>query len=83
MDCRCSTFAPNTLAKIGRRKEYWAACDDHVDEREAIRRQVLAEYQAKFGADFPSTTDGHWAVGLRTNKRFAAFMGLRHGVFPP
>jgi hypothetical protein len=56
MDCRCSTFAPNTLTKYGWRDEHWAACDDHADEREAIRCQVLAEFRAKFGAYFPSTT---------------------------
>jgi hypothetical protein len=70
-------------AWIGRREEYRAACGEHADEREAIRRQVLAEYRAKFGADFPNTTGGHWAVGLRTSKRFAAHMELRYGVFPP
>jgi hypothetical protein len=68
---------------IGRLDEYWAACGEHADEREAIRCQVLAEFRAKYGADFPITSGGHWAVGLRTNKRFAAYMELRYGVFPP
>jgi hypothetical protein len=68
---------------IGRREEYWAACDDHADEREAIRHQVLAEFRAEKGANFPSTTGGHWMVGLRTSKRFAAYMELRYDVFPP
>ena len=68
---------------IGRREEYWAACDEHADEREAIHRQVLAEFRAKYGPNFPSTSGGHWAVGLKTSKRFAAYMELRYGVFPP
>jgi hypothetical protein len=68
---------------IGRREEYWTACDEHADEREAIRRQVLAEYRERYGPNFPSTTGGHWAVGLRTSKRFAAFMELEYGVSPP
>jgi hypothetical protein len=68
---------------IAKRRQYWAACDEHADEREAIHRQVLAEYRAKHGGNFPSTTFGHWAVGLATNERFAAFMALTYGVSPP
>jgi hypothetical protein len=44
---------------------------------------VLAEYRAKYGGNFPSTTFGHWAVGLRTNERFAALMALNYGTSPP
>src|SRR6476619_4614 len=67
---------------IAKRREYWAACDEHADEREAIRREVLVEYQVKYGPNFPCTTFGHWAVGLRTNERFAALMALTYGVSP-
>ena len=68
---------------IGRREEYWAACDEHADEREAIRREVLAEYRERQGPDFPSTSGGYWAVGFKTNRRFAAYMELKYGVSPP
>jgi hypothetical protein len=68
---------------LARRQEYCTACEEHADEREAIRCQVLAEFRAKYGADFPGTSGGHWAVGLRTSKRFAAYMELRSGVFSP
>ena len=68
---------------LAKRREYWAACDEHADEREAIRRQVLVEFQAKYGADFPGTTGGHWMVGLKANRRFSAYMEQRYGVFPP
>jgi hypothetical protein len=68
---------------IAKRREYWTACDEHADEREAIRRRVLAEFRAKYGPNFPSTSGGHWAVGLRTNKRFAVLMALNYGVSPP
>ena len=68
---------------LAQRREYWGVCDEHADERESIRREVLAEYRAKYGGNFPSTTFGHWAVGLRTNERFAALMALNYGVSPP
>jgi hypothetical protein len=35
---------------VAGQREYRVACDEHADEREAIRRQVLAEYQAKYGS---------------------------------
>ena len=68
---------------IAKQRDYRAICDEHADEREAIRRQVLAEYRARPGADFGSGMGGRLVVGLRTNKRFAIHLGLRYGVWPP
>ena len=55
MGCRCSTFAPNMLPKYGiwQGEEYGVACGEHADEREAIRRQVLADFRAHYGAELP------------------------------
>ena len=62
---------------------YYAACDDHADEREAIRREVLMEDPAKYGADFGASMGGRWAIGHTTLTRFAKYMAEQHGVSPP
>ena len=48
---------------LAKREEYWAACDGHADERDAIRRQALVEFRAKYGSDFPSTTEAARQLG--------------------
>jgi hypothetical protein len=68
---------------VAQQREYRAACDEHADEREAIRRQVLAEYRAKYGPDFGNSMGGRWAIGHRTLVRFTAYMAERYGIAPP
>ena len=57
--------------------------DEHADEREAIRREALTEYRARYGPNFPSTTFGHWAMGLRTNERFTTLVAMKYRVSTP
>ena len=67
------------LVSVERQREYRIACEQHADEREAIRRQVLAEY----GADFANNMGGRWAIGHQTRARFTAYMAERYGIRPP
>src|SRR5277367_4397797 len=63
-----------------RQQEYYARCDEHAEEREVIRLEVLAELRAKHGANFGHTMGGRWAVGHLTWKRFQAFMEVSYGA---
>ena len=67
------------LVSIERQREYRLTCDQHADEYESIRRQVLAEY----GADFANNMGGRWAIGHQTRVRFTAYMAERYGIHPP
>jgi hypothetical protein len=68
---------------VAQRRQYYAACDEHADERDAIRREVLMEYRAKYGADFGASMGGRWAIGHTTLMRFTTYMAEQHGVSPP
>lgn len=68
---------------IAGQREYHAACDDHADEREAIRQQVLVEFQDKYGPQFGQTMGGRWAVGQIAHRRFTALMADKHSASPP
>ena len=59
---------------IGRRDEYWTACDDHADDREDIHRGSRG-VSGEYGPNFPSTSGGHWAVGLRTKQTLRRIHG--------
>jgi hypothetical protein len=72
---RCHRVRPPAISR--RQREYRVACDEHADEREAIRRQLLAEYQAKYGSHIGGSMGGRWAVGHQTLVRFATFMAER------
>jgi hypothetical protein len=37
---------------IAGHREYRATCEEHAEEREAIRQQVLAEYRSRLGPRF-------------------------------
>lgn len=65
---------------VARRRDYRSACDDHADEREAIRQQVIAGYQEKLGPQFGQTMGGRWAVGQLAHKRFATLMADKYAV---
>jgi hypothetical protein len=62
---------------------YRRRCDLHADEREAIRREVLAELFQKHGRDFRLSMGGRWTIGALTQRRFAALMIERYGIRPP
>ena len=64
-------------------RDYRAACDDHADEREAIRQQVIAEYREHLGSQFGQTTGGRWAVGQLAHKRFTTLMAHKYAVSAP
>jgi hypothetical protein len=68
---------------LARQQEYHARCNEHADEREVIRLEVLAELRAKYGANFGGSTGGRWAIGHLTWKRFEAFMEANSGVRRP
>ena len=63
--------------------EYQAECQEHAGEREIIRQQVMAEYQARFGPDFGGTMGGRWAVGHLTHQRFTAYMADKYALVQP
>jgi len=41
---------------------YDAHADEHYDERETNRQQVLAEFWARHDAEFDQTIAGRWAA---------------------
>ena len=63
---------------VAAERDYQGLCDEHADEREVIRQQVLAEYRERFGPNFGHSMGGRWAVGEMTRKRFAAFMANKY-----
>jgi hypothetical protein len=68
---------------VAQQRQYHTACDEHADEREAIRREVLMEYRTRYGADFGASMGGRWAIGHTTLMRFTTYMAEQHGVSPP
>ena len=73
----------NHIIFVAQEREYRVICDQHAEEREAIREQVLAELRAKHGPSFGGSLGGRWAVGLETQERFEAHMARQYGVSPP
>ena len=67
---------------IAKQRDYRALCDQHADEREAIRHKVLAELRLEHGPDFGTGFGGRWIVGRLTQRRFAAYIAQRYGLFP-
>ena len=68
---------------VARQRAYRVACDAHADERDAIRHQVLVEYQDKYGPRFGRTTGGRLAVGQLAQKRFETLMAEKYSVIAP
>jgi hypothetical protein len=56
---------------------------EHAAEREDIRQQVLAEYQAQHGLERAQTKAGPWEIDGLAQRRFAAFIADKYGVAPP
>lgn len=65
---------------LAREREFRTFLEEHAEEREAIRGQVLSEYRERFGPGFGSSMGGRWAVGEMTRKRFAAYMEIKFGA---
>ena len=55
---------------IARQRTYRSFCDDHGDERETIRLEVLAELRLRYGPNFGTGMGGRWMVGRLTHQRF-------------
>jgi hypothetical protein len=68
---------------VAQQRDYRVACDEHAAERDAIRRQVLTEYRAKYGPNFGGSMGGRWAIGHVTLMRFTEHMVERYGIAPP
>jgi hypothetical protein len=68
---------------VAAQRDHQALYDEHADEREVIRQEVLTELRARHGVDFGHTMGGRWAVGEMTRKRFAARMARRYGMVAP
>ena len=45
--------------------------------------RLLAEFQAKHGENFGTSSFSRMAVGSLTHKRFSAYMAEVHGITPP
>ena len=56
---------------------------EHAAEREDIRQQMLAEYQAQHGLERAQTKAGRWEIDRLTQRRFAAFIADKYAVAPP
>jgi len=67
---------------VAKQRDYQAFCDRHVDEREAIRQEVLADLRLERGPDFGTGMGGRWLVGRLTHQRFAAHIAAKYGVYP-
>jgi hypothetical protein len=67
---------------VAAQRDYQALCDEHADEREVIRQEVLAEFRGRFGPGFGQTMGGRWAIGEVTRRRFCAHME-GHGISAP
>jgi hypothetical protein len=65
------------LIFMERQREYRAVCDQHADEYEAIRRQVLGDRSP------PDSMLGRWALGYNARARLTAYMAERYGIHPP
>jgi hypothetical protein len=63
--------------------DFRAAFDEHADEREVIRAQVMAEFRETNGPQFGLTMGGRWAVGQVTRKRFTAQMANKYSLDAP
>ena len=55
----------------------------HAERRRAITEAVLAEYRAKFGPDFPSTSSGQYMLQVIVGQRFHAYLERLGVVRPP
>jgi hypothetical protein len=67
---------------IAAQRAYQAFCDQHGDEREVIRQEVLAEWRLKHGPDFGTGMGGRWMVGRLTHQRFVRHIAAKYGVHP-
>lgn len=65
---------------VAKERAYQSFCDRHVDEREAIRQEVLAELRLEHGSDFGTGMGGRWMVGRVTQRRFVAHIAEKYGV---
>jgi hypothetical protein len=68
---------------VARLREWRASVASKHDDVERIKAEVLAEYFARFGPQFPVTSFSSIAVTRDTNKRFRAFAEVHYGFKIP
>ena len=68
---------------VARLHEWNAFVASKHDDVERIKAEVLAEYRARFGPQFPVSSFSRIAVTRATNKQFKAFAEVHYGVKAP
>lgn len=67
---------------IAKQRDFQSFCDQHADEREAIRLEVLAELRLAHGPHFGAGMGGRWMVGRLTHQRFVAHIAEKYRLHP-
>ena len=73
----------NKATDLARLHEWYEFVDSKQADVEQIRSEVLAEYRAKIGPEFPNNSFSQMALERNTNRRFKAFAEAQYGVKAP